>query len=134
MRPVWNDLWRKITLKRHKSELRALRFARRLGALAIFPISLTIAFWWFALIIPILVLVIPATEMINSGSLTVKVLGWAVFAPSSVFALIVVVIAAPWFFRWYFIAFELMFGRTGMADRKEAELITAINVSTAANT
>ena len=41
-------------------------------------------------------------------------------------ALIVLCVAAPWFFRWYFIAVSLMFGRHAMADRKKAELVDAI--------
>ena len=45
---------------------------------------------------------------------------------SSLSALIVLCVAAPWFFRWYFIAVSLMFGRHAMADRKKAELVDAI--------
>jgi hypothetical protein len=29
---------------------------------------------------------------------------------------------APWFFRWYFIAASLMFGKTGMAEAKRKDL------------
>lgn len=39
------------------------------------------------------------------------------------------ILATPWFFRWYFIAVGLMFGRTAMADRKEAELVAAISAA-----
>jgi hypothetical protein len=44
-----SPLWRKITLRRHRSELRALRAARSMPVLAIFPIFLTVGGWYFLL-------------------------------------------------------------------------------------
>jgi len=49
-------VWKSVTLRRHKSELRALRTARSIGPLAIFPISFTLTFWWFSLALPSTVL------------------------------------------------------------------------------
>jgi hypothetical protein len=45
---------------------------------------------------------------------------------NSFFAILDAGLISPWFFRWYFIAANMMFGGTAMADRKEAELIAAI--------
>ncbi len=118
--------WRRITLCRHRSELAALRLARSLGLLAIFPISLTVCFWWFALNLPTIMLGIPALMMMESDQGIQKLIGGAIYLPLSIYAIVVLTVAAPWFFRWYFIAVALMFGRTGMADNKEAELLSAL--------
>lgn len=126
MRAGLKDLWRKITLKRHTSELRALRLARFFWVFAGFPIFLTIGFWWFALNLPFILIATPTIMLMNSDMHAQRIVGWAMFVPVSFYSIIVLVAAAPWFFRWYFIAVGLMFGRTTMADRKEAELIAAI--------
>lgn len=119
-------IWRKITLRRHKGELAALRLSRRLGPLAGFPIFLSIFFWWFTLNLPAAVLGLVALSLMESSAQGKALIGGALYLPLSIYALIVLCAAAPWFFRWYFIAVGLMFGRTAMADRKEAELIAAI--------
>lgn len=119
-------IWRKITLRRHKGELAALRISRRLGPLAGFPIFLSVFFWWFTLNLPITVLGIVALSLMDSSEQGKVLIGGALYVPLSIYTLIVLCAAAPWFFRWYFIAVGLMFGRTAMADRKEAELLTAI--------
>lgn len=126
MRADLKDLWRRITLKRHLSELRALRLARAFGVFATFPIFLTIAFWWFALNLPVILIATPTIMLMNSDMQAQRLVGGAMLIPVSFYSIIVLVAAAPWFFRWYFIAAGLMFGRTTMADRKESELIAAI--------
>jgi hypothetical protein len=125
--------WRRITLRRYKSEFSALRIARRIGPLAIFPIFLTVGFWWFALNLPAIVIGTAAISMMRSDPQTYKLFGGAIYLPLYLYAFAVLAAAAPWFFRWHFIAVALMFGRTAMADRKEAELIAAIAAAEATN-
>jgi hypothetical protein len=119
--------WRKITLRRHKGELRALRTARAFPLLAIFPIGRTVGFWWFALcaafVLPPYVLGLVLT---GSAIPLAQGLGSAVLILVQVFAFVALVFVAPWFFRWYFISAGLMLGRAAMADRKEAQLLMAI--------
>jgi len=119
-------VWKRMALRRHKSELRALRAARSFGPLAIFPIFLTVTFWWFALALPSTVLGGAGIALIEAEHKGLRLLGWILFIPASLYALAAVCLAAPWFLRWYFIAFSLMFGRHAMADRKETELVAAI--------
>ena len=123
------EWWRRSTLRRHRSELRALRLARKLGPLAIFPIFLTIAFWWLVLGLPCLVVGIPALSLTESAHPIHRLVGGALFLPVSIYAIAILCVAAPWFFHWYFIAAGLMLGRDAMADRKEAELIAAIGAA-----
>ena len=52
--------------------------------------------------------------------------GWILFTPASLYALAAVCLAAPWFLHWDFIAVSLMSGRPAMADRKETDLVAAI--------
>ena len=94
-----------------------------MSALAIFPILFTIGTWFLLLAgVPSLVLFLLMHVLSGFGLL----LGTLVFALYSFFGFAALIFVAPWFFRWYFIAVGLMFGRTAMADRKEAELIAAI--------
>jgi hypothetical protein len=118
-----SPLWRNITLRRHRSELRALRTARLMPLIAIFPIFLTVGGWYFLLAgIPSLVLFL-LTQVLYGLS---PLLGAIVFAVTSIIAIVALCVIAPWFFRWYFIAAGMMFGRMDMADRKEAALIAEI--------
>ena len=119
-------LWRRITLRRHRSELRALRTARAFAPLAVLPIFLTVGGWWCALCIPSLVPYVLGHFLSNFDSGTTKAIGYALLVLTLVYALFALCLAAPWVFRWYFIAAGLMLGRTAMADRKEAELVAAI--------
>lgn len=121
-----HPLWRHITLSRYRSELRALRAARYMPAMAIFPIFLTVSSWFFLLAgLPSLVFFLLLQLMTGVGAFV----GAFFFALYAVFGFVATVIVAPWFFRWYFIAAGLMFGWTDMADKKEAELIAAIDVN-----
>ena len=45
----------------------------------------------------------------------------ALSAVGTFFGVAFLVIVAPWFFRWYFVAFGLMMGRGAMAERKLLE-------------
>jgi hypothetical protein len=123
MKAELSPLLRKITLRRHRGELRALRAARLLPPMAIFPIGLTIGGWYLLLAgIPSLVLF-----LLQQLSYTLSpVLGLIILVVNSMIAIAGLCLIAPWFFRWYLIAAGLMFGRTAMADRKEAELVTEI--------
>ncbi len=134
MRWDWRDNWRKVTLARHRSELRALRLARRLGFLAIFPIALTVFFWWFALGIPLLVVFLPIMWLVDSSTGAMRVLGMLLMTPLSIAIFALLFGIFPWFFRWYAISVALMFGRKSMADRAEAELIAAIAAGDGAKT
>ena len=121
--------WRKITLRRHRSELSALRLARRLGPLALLPILVTSAFWWFTLNLPTITLGLAALALMDSFQQGTALIGGFVVLALSIYGLIVVCVAAPWFFRWYIVGVSLMFGRTARASRKEAELIVAIDAA-----
>lgn len=120
------EAWRKITLSRHRSELRALDLAMRWKPLALFPIFLTVGFWWFALSLPATLPGLAGLVLAQSGHL---LLGGALYIPASLYALVAVCVAAPWFFRWYVIAVALMFGRSAMASRKQAELLASITAA-----
>ena len=97
--------------------------------LAIFPIFLTIGSWWFAICIPSLVPYVLGHFLTGFDSETAKAIGYMLLVVTHVFALFALCVAAPWFFRWYFIAAGLMLGRSAMADRKEAELVAAIEAA-----
>jgi hypothetical protein len=119
--------WKRITLRRHKSELRALMTARAFTPLAIFPIFLTVGMWFFLLVgLPSLILFVLSQVLLGTDGAIGPALGAVVFVIHSILALFALCLVAPWFFGWYFIAAGLMFGRTAMADRKEAELTAAI--------
>jgi hypothetical protein len=123
MRLELSPLWRRITLRRHQGELRALRAARLLPPMAIFPIGLTIGGWYLLLGgVPSLVLF-----LLQQLSYTLSpVLGLVIFVVNAMIAIVALCLIAPWVFRWYFIAASMMLGRSAMADRKEAELIASI--------
>jgi len=125
-------VWKGMTFRRHKSELRALRAARSFGPLAIFPIFFTVTFWWFALGLPSAVLGGAGITLIEAEHTGMRLLGWILFILASLYALAAVCVAAPWFLRWGFIAVSLMFGRHAMADRKETELVAAIEAAAGA--
>ena len=121
---------------RHKSELSDLRAARWLWPLSVFPIFANMVAWWLMAAMPIIVLLVSLmaagidlfNPQTNDGPAEVvlrPVVGLAV----SAYGLVMTILATPWFFRWYFIAVGLMFGRTAMADRKEAELVAAISAA-----
>ena len=123
--PPW---WRKITLRRHRSELRALQTAQLMPTLAIFPIFLTVGGWYFLLAgIPSLVLFV-LQQLLNGLH---PLLGVAMFVVNSIIAFVAFCQIAPWIFRWYFIAAGLMLGGSVMADRKEAELVASIGAKEA---
>jgi hypothetical protein len=119
--------WQKITLHRHRSELRALNAARSMGPLAIFPILFAVGFWFFLLAaLPSLMLFLLSQGLVAFGGSTGGLLGILVYVIHSILAFVAMVFVAAWLFRWYLIAVSLTFGGTAMADRKEAELIAYI--------
>jgi hypothetical protein len=122
----WRARYRKITASRLRSELWALDLAFRVKPLSIFPIFATVGFWWFAAALFALVpgLVGMVLWQLDTGPL--RLFGGALHLAASVGALILLCLAAPWFFRWYFIAVTLMLGRPAMAERKRAALLAAI--------
>lgn len=126
--------WQKITLRRYRSELRALNAARSMGPLAIFPILFAVGFWFFLLAgLPSLMLFLLSQGPVAFGGPTGAVLGILVYVIHAILAFVVMFIVAAWFFRWYLIAVSLTFGRTAMADRKEAELVAAIAAARASS-
>lgn len=124
------DMWRRVTLRRHRSELRALGFARRVWPFSLFPIVLNLMFWWFVFCMVALAPLALGMGLIEIDFLLARILGIGLLAAVGFSGLIILPTASPWiaawFFRWYFIAAGLMFGRTKMADKKEAELVAAI--------
>jgi hypothetical protein len=127
------DRWRRITLRRHKIELGTLRFARWIWPMSVFPIFANLVAWWFLAVLPIMLIIlspmlagIDLFDPVNSDGPVAVILRLFILLATSAYGLVFTIVAAPWFFRWYFIAVGLMFGRTAMADRKEAELVAAI--------
>jgi hypothetical protein len=98
------------------------------------PISVMHIAWWLAACLPIFMCLAAAAfigvNLFDSSAdasflqVAAALLLWLVLG---VYAVAFTVLSAPWFFRWYFIAVGLMFGRRAMADQKEAELMAAIN-------
>ncbi len=89
--------------------------------------------WWFLAALPIMMVMVAlalvginVVDPAKSNVLGAIVLGFVAWFALSAYAFAITVVRAPWFFRWYFIAVGLSFGRTEMADRKKAELIAAI--------
>jgi hypothetical protein len=125
--------WRWITVRRQKSHLRALQIAKRSGIFAIFPIFGSVTLWHVLHLLPALLLWTIGYLLDSSPAPFAKLMsgviqGFAFFICISVWACWV-----PWIFHWYFIAVALMCGRTGMANRKENELIKAIQKAEAAS-
>jgi hypothetical protein len=120
------SIWQRVTRLRHRSELFALRIARRVPLLAIFPIFATCMFWWLAAcLIPAIVL-LASMVLSGSGASVLSVLGLTLQALIAIPAFVAIIFAAPWFFGWYLVACGLMFGRTRAADAKEAVLMAAM--------
>ncbi len=120
MAKLLGKLWRWITYHRHRSELWALGLAMKEPVLAIFPILTTVGFWWGLIALFVILPTMLLLEVLGrTGRLILAVLG----IPALVALLAVV---ATWFFRWYFIAAGLMFGRRAMAQVKEKALLETI--------
>ncbi len=122
--------WRWITLRRQKSHLRALQIAKRSGTFAIFPIFGSVVLWIVVHLLPALLLWTIGYLLDSSLVPFAKLMGGVIQGLAFFLSISVWAFWVPWFFHWYFIwyfiAATLMFGRTGMADRKENELIKAI--------
>lgn len=120
-------IWRHITRLRHATEASTLRLARRVGPLAMLPISIMCCFWWLLMTLPVTLLGIPAFSLAGSADPTARLIGnaiiWLLLTP---YAIIVLCRAAPWLFRWYAIGVGLTFYRPAMADRKSAELAATL--------
>ncbi|MFV1600449.1 MULTISPECIES: hypothetical protein [unclassified Phaeobacter] len=102
-------LWAKLRFVRHEAWV--LKVARRVPLLAIFAFG-TLWIWFFLPMIPVGILSVLLLEKTGIfGAIVNMVLGIGVL-----------VLFAPWFFRWYFICAGLMWGRTRMAQSKEDEV------------
>ncbi|OOG74051.1 hypothetical protein B0E45_06280 [Sinorhizobium sp. A49] len=115
-----SKFWRRITYYRHRSELWALGLAMQVPVLAMLPIVSVLGFWWVIAPLPIVLPIILLLE--NLGHF-----GLMVFAFLAIPALVVLLLAAPWFFGWYGIAASLMFGRFTTAKAKEKALAESIH-------
>ena len=103
-------LWLALRFSRH--EARALKAARRAPFFAIFAPWKLLLVWLF---LPgILIGLLGALLILEGGKIGA---GVALFIGMGL-----VILIAPWFFRWYFICVGLRFGRTGMAQSKENEI------------
>jgi hypothetical protein len=90
------------------------------------PIFTIVVFWWAVLSLPLLLVGIPSLTLMASPKPVEFLVGGVLYLMATIYAFTALYFAAPWFFRWYFIAVGLMFNRRGMADRKEGELVSAI--------
>ncbi|WP_034850815.1 hypothetical protein [Sinorhizobium sojae] len=110
-------LWQRITYYRHRSELWAIGLAKQVPCLAALPIAMVLCFWWVIAPLPVLLPFILLLQAL--GPLGGTVLGLV--------ALMVLLLAAPWFFGWYGIAVGLTFGRFTAAGAKEKALVESIH-------
>lgn len=115
-------LWRWITYQRHRSELAVLGRSKGLYIFGFIPIFITSAFWWGLFCLPIAILVVVLYPWLGIFEGNPTVFGWIVFGVIQILALIGLLIAAPWFFHWYFIGLTQSFGLKTMAEKKEKYL------------
>jgi hypothetical protein len=128
--------WKRITLWRHTCELKTLRLARSLGILSFFPIFLMMSVWFLLLALPVAICittVIPdginpfdPGKPVEAPPMYLILIAYPILVALTVCLTFSIVPLYSWFFRWTFIAIGVFFGRTALADRKEAELIAAI--------
>lgn len=122
-----NPLWRWITLRRHRNELRALQSARYMAHLAGLPIFLMVGKWLLLLVgLPSFILFVLIQALALVDETAGPVLATCVFLAQMFLAPFVAWVGARWAFGWLSIANELKEGGTVRADQKEAELIAAI--------
>ncbi|OCP23645.1 hypothetical protein BC361_21205 [Ensifer sp. LC54] len=115
-----SKFWHRITYYRHRSELWALGLAMQVPLLAMLPIGIVLGFWWVIAPLPIVLPIILLLESLGHfGTIVLAFLG--------IPALVVLLLAAPWFFGWYGIAASLMFGRFTTATAKEKALAESIH-------
>ncbi|MDK1377241.1 MULTISPECIES: hypothetical protein [unclassified Sinorhizobium] len=115
-----SKFWHRITYYRHRSELWALGLAMQVPLLAMLPIGIVLGFWWVIAPLPIVLPIILLLESLGHfGAIVLGFLG--------IPALVVLLLAAPWFFGWYGIAASLMFGRFTTAKAKEKALAESIH-------
>ncbi|PTQ75795.1 hypothetical protein [Celeribacter persicus] len=116
------NLLSKLHHIRWKSELYILRFSRKLWLLAPMPIFLMIFFWVFVYALPILPLSIFTIVIMENDPQPAL---WVIFANATIQLLIglpATIIGFVYSVKWYIVAASLMFGKTQIADRKEAFL------------
>lgn len=112
--------WHRITYYRHRSELWALGLAMQAPLLATLPIGIVLGFWWVIAPLPVVLPIFLLLQNLGHfGGIVLAVLG--------IPALVVLLLAAPWFFGWYGIAASLMFGRFTAARAKEKALAESIH-------
>mgnify|MGYP000111974712 CR=1 FL=1 len=122
------NLLSKLHHVRWTSEFHVLRFSRKLWILAPMPIFLMIIFWCFVYVLPILPIIIFAiTIMENDPQPSLWVLLAGTFLQMLI-GLPVTIIGFVYTVKWYIVAAGLMFGKTQMADRKEAFLREKLNL------
>lgn len=113
------SLWQWVSYDRHRSELWALSLARRVPYLAMLPIGMVVVFWWVFAPLPI---VLPALLLLEN----LTPFDGALLALLGIPAVVLLLLAAPWFFDWYAIAIGLMLGRPASAIAKQQALADAI--------
>ena len=92
-----------------------------------FPILLTVGTWFFLLAcVPSLIPYLLARMLQGADGTLGETLGVTASVIYLLFSFLSLCLATPWFFRWHRIAAGLACGSTALADRKEAELVAAI--------
>lgn len=119
MTETLKGIWRRITFYRHRSELFALRIAKRAPLLAIVPIGVVCIFWWYVWCLPLVpALVVFASIPGQTGTILMFLLILPIMA--------VLFFATPWFMTWCLTAIGMTFGRKERADAMEQYLTDSI--------
>jgi hypothetical protein len=111
-----------IRFWRLRSEARGLRMAMCYPLFAMFPIAACLAVWWAFLVLPFVLTAAVVLILFDSASL-VPVIALALLGLPAFFLL---AWQAPRFFRFYWIAVSLMFGKRAPAERALAEVDAAL--------
>ncbi|WP_052245425.1 hypothetical protein [Halocynthiibacter namhaensis] len=107
-------MWKQVKIAFRRHEYWVIRTAQKIPFLAIF-IFATLTIW----IIPLLPLIVLISLPMAVESLWIGI-PWAILM--LFLAMAGMFFVAPWYFRWCFICFGLMRGRTEIAENKENEL------------
>lgn len=93
------------------------------------PIFLTVLIWYFVFGLPAFVLTVAGVELLYGNEGFLSFVGGAIFTFGLVYSFVFSVLVLYWAGRWYFIAVGITLGRTAMADKKESELVAAIEAA-----
>lgn len=114
-------MWRRITLYRHRSELMALRIAKRVPLLAIVPIGAVCLFWWYVWCLPF---VPPLMVFASVPGMPGTILMFLLILP----IMAMLFFATPWFITWCLTALGMTFGKKERAEAMEQYLTERIRI------